>query len=278
MKNLLYIILIFITAQTSVAQQMYCDFEGTKVISFGLSTGIMDSLFFNPAPNSANTSANCAQYVRNSTLYDNFKLYPDTTLEDVTAYAINNTQAPKITMKVYTTAPVGTVVQVQLGLKSNDTYPSGVHSEYTASTTVQNVWESLTFNYFQSPIGSLVLPTQINKIVVLLQPNTTSQDTMYFDDLMGPALAINTTGVPEVAVLSNLKLYPNPAKDNTHISFQLSKSGAVSLELFDLLGNSISSLIDQDMKAGSHSIPIETSTIPNGIYFYVLKREVTLLL
>lgn len=275
MKKLLLSIFTIIIMQTLVAQQTYCDFEGLKVVSFGEFTGTIDSLFSNPAPDNINSSAYCARHIRDTTAYDNFKLYPDTLLEDVSLYAVNNS-VPKITLKLYSTAPAGTTVHVQLGARNDNNYPTGIHSEYTATTTIQNGWENLTFNYLQSPMGSLVLPTQINKVVILFNPNSIGTDTIYFDDLMGPELLVSATGISEAGTLQSTQLYqnsPNPAKENTRIGFQLSTPGFVSLELFDLLGKSIAPLFGQNMKAGIHSIPVETSNIPNGIYFYVLKKE-----
>src|SRR5437868_4025359 len=107
MKKLLSIVLIFTLAQKVNGQQLYCDFDGIKVISFGLANGVIDSSFTNPFPDIIDSSAFCAKYIRDTTLYDNIKLYPDTLLDDVTLYASNNAQAPKITMKLYTTAPIG---------------------------------------------------------------------------------------------------------------------------------------------------------------------------
>jgi len=66
--------------------------------------------------------------------------------------------------------------------------------------------------------------------------------------------------------------YPNPAKESTFIKLQLNTLGPVTLKLYDMLGNSISSLLDQNMMAGIYSIPVETENMPNGIYFYVLKK------
>lgn len=266
------LILGFITS--SVGQQTYCDFEGVKIMYFGVPAGQIDSLAANPAPNTVDSSALCAKYIRDTTLYDYIKVYPIKKLMDVTPYADNNLQTPKITMKLYSTAAVGTIVQLQLGLKSVDNYPAGIHSEYVAATTVQNEWENVTFNYFDSPDGSLVSPTEIDKMIILFHPNSHDRDTVYLDDISGPELF--DTGIPVPDALPSFKLHhnnPNPAKEKTNINFQLSSGGSVSLEIYDMLGNSIFSFSEKNMMAGNHSIPVETSTIPNGVYFYVLKKD-----
>lgn len=275
MRKLYFYILALIVTQEVAGQQNYCDFEGNKVISFGLSTGILDSFAFNPGPDSINTSSFCAKYLRNTSLYDIIRLYPNMKLVDVSSYADSSTQAPKITIKVYSSAPVGSEIQLQLGRKSIDSFPAGAHSSFVGVTTVQNAWELVTFYYYESPIGSMVLPTEIDKIILLFNPLSSTVETIYFDDLTGPPL-INPTGISMIDASPFFKLSqnsPNPTKQNTVISFQLNSSGLISLELFDMLGNLVLSLLNQEMKAGIHAIPLETGTIPNGIYFYVLKKD-----
>lgn len=272
MKKLLLLIAIFIIYERSEAQQNYCDFEGLKVIHFGAYSGILDSAHINPDPNALNPSPFCAKYIRDTALYDNIRIYPEAKLVDVTPYANNSFSTPKIKLKVYSSAPVGSVIQIQLGLKSDDNYPSGIHSEYTAATSIQNAWQQLTFNYFQSPSGSMAAPTDIDKIVVLFRPNSSGRDTIYIDDLTGPPLL--TSGGIHTESSFSARLFqnnPNPAKESTHISFQLNTGGFVSLKVFDILGNSVLTLVDQNLKTGNYSIPVETYTLPNGIYFYVLE-------
>jgi len=271
MKHLFYSILSLAITHESLAQQNYCDFEGTKSITFGAADGTLDTMFANPFPNAANTSANCAYYIRSATTYANLKLYPYSKMTDVTAYASNTVATPKITMKVYSTAPSGTYIDLQLGTSTDDNYPSGLHSEYRAMTTVQNAWHLVTFNYLQTTPGGLVAPAEIDKIVLLFNPNSSSTHTMYFDDLTGPVLipvaATESEATPAVKLNQNS---PNPAKEMTNISFYLGTPGNVSLTLIDLLGNPVMSILDKNMKAGTHSIPVETRDIPSGIYFYIL--------
>ncbi len=276
MKKLYFIIIFFIVIQNTFGQQLYRDFEGIRAISFGPYTGILDSLTYNPAPNDIDSSEHCAKYIRDTVRYDVIKLYPDFKLIDVSPYADLSSQAPKIQMKVYTSAPIGTQILLQLGIRSINDYPAGVHSEYAAATTVKNAWELVTFYYYNSPGGSYALPNKIDKIVILFNPNSNNRDTIFFDDITGPELNYNTSGIPYNESMPPAKLSqnnPNPAKQNTVISFQINTAGEVSLELFDMLGNSVSTILNQEMKAGSYSIPIETAAIPDGIYFYVLKMD-----
>ncbi|MFY9308315.1 MAG: T9SS type A sorting domain-containing protein [Bacteroidia bacterium] len=276
MKKLYFILITFFAVNftASAQQENYCDFDSIKMLNFGMYTGTLDSMFANPATTGMNTSMYCARYVRDTMMYDYIKMHPQMQLEDITLYADSTMGAPKMSLKVYSTAPVGTVVQLQLGIKSVDNYPNGIHSEYMAFTTMQNAWETLTFNYYMGHPGSFATATNIDKIVLLFGAGTTTQDTMYFDDLMGPAL-IEPSGIKEI-IASDSKLFqnsPNPAKISTAINFQVNTNGPVSVELFDMVGNSVAMLLEDDLKAGNYSIPVSTSELPNGIYFYVLKKD-----
>src|SRR3990172_3806278 len=112
MKKLLFLFIVSAIAQKSVGQQNYCDFEGNNVISFGICTGILDSLSSNPAPNDTDSSSFCAKYIRDTALYDVIKIYPNSKLIDISPYADLSAQAPKIQMKLYCNAPIGTEIQL----------------------------------------------------------------------------------------------------------------------------------------------------------------------
>jgi len=169
-------------------EQSYDNFEGTKVISYGERSGVLDSAVKNPAPNNVNNSATCALYVRNgSKKFANIKMNVPQRLSGVQQYATYEGNPPRIKMKLYTTAPAGTLVEVLLGSKrGNNDYPAGTHSQYQAYTSVSNEWEELEFKFSQIPQGSETAADQIDQIVLLFNPNSSTSDSYYFDDLTGP--------------------------------------------------------------------------------------------
>jgi len=65
--------------------------------------------------------------------------------------------------------------------------------------------------------------------------------------------------------------YPNPFNSSTIISFTIPEIDNVLLEVYNLLGEKIETLIDEQVNAGKHTVHFEAKDIVSGIYFYVLK-------
>ncbi|MFH1845477.1 MAG: T9SS type A sorting domain-containing protein [bacterium] len=62
--------------------------------------------------------------------------------------------------------------------------------------------------------------------------------------------------------------YPNPFNPTTTIPFALPKTGRVTLNLYDLTGRMVATLIDEDLPAGEHSIVLKSDRLASGVYFY----------
>jgi hypothetical protein len=76
--------------------------------------------------------------------------------------------------------------------------------------------------------------------------------------------------------------YPNPFNPTTNIGFRIADFGFVSLKVYDLLGNEIVTLVNEEKEPGTYTVEFNTSTLPgrqagikhlssSGMYFYTLK-------
>ncbi len=72
--------------------------------------------------------------------------------------------------------------------------------------------------------------------------------------------------LPENYSLSNN--YPNPFNPATKISFSLPENQFVQLKVFDVLGNEVATLVENNMNRGVHNITFDATDIASGIYFY----------
>ncbi len=62
--------------------------------------------------------------------------------------------------------------------------------------------------------------------------------------------------------------YPNPFNPSTLISYSIPQNGKVLLEVFDILGRKVKTLIDQYQQKGNHEIIFDAGFLSNGIYLY----------
>ena len=62
--------------------------------------------------------------------------------------------------------------------------------------------------------------------------------------------------------------YPNPFNPSTRIKYQVSRISQVSLKVFDVLGNEIATLVNEEKPAGSYEVEFYVSNLAGGIYFY----------
>lgn len=64
--------------------------------------------------------------------------------------------------------------------------------------------------------------------------------------------------------------YPNPFTHNTAIMFTIPKTNFVTISIFNILGEKITTLIEEQMDAGFHEINLASHNYPTGIYFVTI--------
>ncbi len=64
--------------------------------------------------------------------------------------------------------------------------------------------------------------------------------------------------------------YPNPFNPVTNIEFRIADFEFVSLKVYDVLGNEIAILINEEKTAGEYKVKFDARNLSSGIYFYVL--------
>jgi hypothetical protein len=62
--------------------------------------------------------------------------------------------------------------------------------------------------------------------------------------------------------------YPNPFNPTTRIRYELPKSTYVEINIFDILGREIASLVKKELPAGIHSVQFNANNLPSGTYIY----------
>lgn len=67
--------------------------------------------------------------------------------------------------------------------------------------------------------------------------------------------------------------YPNPFNPVTSIQYSLSSLQFVTIKVFDLLGNEIATLVNEEKSAGEYDIEFNGSGLTSGFYFYQLRAD-----
>jgi hypothetical protein len=67
--------------------------------------------------------------------------------------------------------------------------------------------------------------------------------------------------------------YPNPFNPSTMISYELPKSGFVSIKVYDVLGKEIATLVNEVKNAGRYTVEFDGMTFSSGTYFYRLESN-----
>jgi hypothetical protein len=65
--------------------------------------------------------------------------------------------------------------------------------------------------------------------------------------------------------------YPNPFNPSTSIQYEISSRQFVSLKVYDVLGNEVATLVNEEKPSGSYEAEFDGTGLPSGVYFYTLK-------
>jgi hypothetical protein len=145
----------------------------------------------------------------------------------------------------------------------NDTiFMNGVPVMSTRTTTTSYEWFTPNAKF---PVVQIAYLEQVSSTGGSLTLKEVEYNTM------------GTTGVdpdPRGNVATTMQLdqnYPNPFNPSTVITFRTASDDLVTLKLYNLLGQEITTLINGRMKAGAHSVSFNAVGLPSGTYLYRLQ-------
>lgn len=67
--------------------------------------------------------------------------------------------------------------------------------------------------------------------------------------------------------------YPNPFNPETTIRFSLPKDSKIRIEVYNILGQIVTTLADQEFKAGYYTVPFNASRYASGVYYYQIVSD-----
>ncbi len=76
------------------------------------------------------------------------------------------------------------------------------------------------------------------------------------------------SGLPQAFALE--QNHPNPFNPSTKIGISLPREGQARLEVYNMLGQKVATLLDEQMQPGYYTVTFEASNLPSGVYLYRL--------
>lgn len=229
------------------------DFEtGVVTSDFTNFFGAMTTVIPNPQIDANNPSQTVGQFLRSGGAgFMRSKLA-------LTAPLTNMSTFGTISMKVYTDAPVGTILKFKLENSVPDTFGK----EEDALTTVSGEWATYTWDLSNadSPIYDV-----LTLMLGYNGPNDASANaTFLFDDVQ--IVANLSDGTDETLTMDDVYMYPNPSKDSVTISSK--NKNLKTVALFDILGNQLLLL-----QLNSRETTFNVSDLASGIYIAKIETE-----
>ncbi|NWG28988.1 MAG: T9SS type A sorting domain-containing protein [Ignavibacteriaceae bacterium] len=82
-----------------------------------------------------------------------------------------------------------------------------------------------------------------------------------------PASVDDAGILKEFSLLQN---YPNPFNPKTSIQYVIGSSQFVTLKVYDVLGNEVATLVNEEKPAGSYQVEFSANSLSSGVYYYKL--------
>lgn len=270
-KNILLFIFI------GLAQQSFCQLQNP---SFELWDTIANeplywstSNFYEPGTAISSSDAH------GGALALNLNVVLDSTGNPVGPYAIN--------IFPLTTLPEVLTFWVKGNLQGNNNLSASFTLAEVDSAANVLAYGDQTFNSVSN-----VYQYKFVNILDLMGPSLLGQGNIYFavnapvgstlntntniliDDLyIGPDNTGLTDANNENSVIE--KLFPNPAQDLAFLIFNQPNYSKVSLNVYDVLGNLVQEVINENMSEGKYKAEINTALFNQGVYFCMLKTDDT---
>lgn len=125
----------------------------------------------------------------------------------------------------------------------------GTNYNYTFTTTLDASWNKAKLNFN-----------------VLLIRNSDGQ-------VLNSANKLHV-GISNIkAGVNDITIYPNPAKDAAHVKFTLTNATHANIQVMDATGRVVSTIADQNLAAGEHTVDISTANLANGLYNVLITTD-----
>jgi photosystem II stability/assembly factor-like uncharacterized protein len=146
--------------------------------------------------------------------------------------------------------------------KNGEIFASSSNNQFYSSTDNGNTWKSVLDNMTFCSIQDIKFD---------------KDDTMYIatDESVWRSNPDNTIGIRDKSTVilqySLSQNYPNPFNPSTTINYSVKNAGLVKINIYDILGRDVESLVNEKKQPGNYSVTFNAKSITSGVYFYKLE-------
>ncbi len=139
------------------------------------------------------------------------------------------------------------------------TMPITVKVTTTLGTTTITIFNELQEQGWVIPVNGMPVSVEFDP------------DNWILKDVLAITSVESTNHLPQSFSLS--QNYPNPFNPSTKINYSIPVTTHVTLKVYDLLGEEVVRLVDEEKQAGYYNVDFNAGTLPSGIYFYTIQTD-----
>lgn len=161
---------------------------------------------------------------------------------------------------------------VASGLFELYTYTNDIHYFNTAVDILESL-TSANYSTINSDSNSLLKKSTIHRGMGNLG---TSYADYYYMEAIIRYMELVQAELPIIETETTLYLdqnYPNPFNNSTIIYYSTEQEGNVELSIYDYTGRRVQTVVDMFQSSGHYDIEFNSTGLPSGIYFYVLRSN-----
>ena len=174
------------------------------------------------------------------------------------------------------------VANIPVRMKIEDAADPDTFVEAEMTTSVSEEWETLVFDFSNEVEGTPAIDFSNTYDLVTIFFDFGAQgggETYFWDDIELPG-APTSSGNDLADVPAEFELrqnYPNPFNPTTQIEFSVPENADVRLDVYNVTGQRVATLVNESMSAGTHSVSFDAQNLASGIYLYRLQAGNTVL-
>jgi len=100
------------------------------------------------------------------------------------------------------------------------------------------------------------------------------EQNVYYGHISYPLTGVEEQGGEQIpASFALSQNYPNPFNPSTTFQFALPRASVARLSVFTVLGEKLTTVVEEQLNAGTHTVRWDATGLPSGVYFYRLEAD-----